>query len=287
MAKNPLKKTKGLYVGEPQEKKKGIMKKVLIVSAVAALTTGIFLGGFFGGKAYQANQTEKVQDEIVTVVPTPEVKPEEKPVVPGGEVKGDINTSDVVLMEDSQMLIASKIYTDLRADVPHDITSIDIVGTKIVTEGAETYLQAYISVLEGEEGSQEKAMYVVGYSDIQEVEDIPDAEVRKIKAGTVADIQKYVSIEKYLEDDAKVEDTKEFFENKDSINGIEDLYVRVSNTNRKGNFVSTMDYIADLSSGDISIGTIINKGAQYNVSNEKLLDMIVSGEKTAEPEHSR
>ncbi len=285
MAKNPLKKTKGLYVGEPQEKKKGVLKKVLGISAATIVAVGIFVGGYFiGNNQKDAGVITPPETEIVN--PLPE-EPETQKPTPGGEVQGGIPGTEVVLMEESQMLIASKIYTDLRADVEHDVTTIDILGTKLVTEGEETYLKAYISILEGEEGAKEKALYVIGYSDIEDVKDIPDAEVRKIKAGTVADIQKYVSIEKYIENETDVDKIKTYFENKDGVNDIEDLYVRVTNTNKKGNFVSTIDYVTNLSTGDLTAGQIVNEGTKYKVSQAELFDLVVNGEKTAETELER
>ena len=233
MAKDPLKKTKGLYVGEPQEKPKGTLKKVVLVSAVTLLAVGMLVGAFFGGKAFQKAEMNRDQEQTVqvdTVKPGPSQEQTQKPG--SGEVKGDVQTEDVVMMEESQLLIASKLYTDLRADIDHDVTSIDIVGSKLVTEGAETYLQAYISVAEKDDkGADVKAMYVVGYADITEVEDIPDAQVRTVKAGTVADIQKYISIENYLENGEQLEKAKEFIEGRDSIEGVQDLYVRVSSSN--------------------------------------------------------
>jgi len=283
MAKNPLKKTKGLYQDEPKEKKRGVLKKVLIVSAATVAAAGIFLGGYFLGDNNHKDADVITPPGIEIVDPTPQEPEVQKPTTEG-EVQGGIPGTDVVLMEESQALIASKIYTDLRADVEHDVSSIDILGTKLVTEGDETYLKAYISVLEGEEDAREKAMYVIGYLDIEDVKDIPEAEVRKVKAGTVADIQKYVSIENYIKNEADATEVKDFFESKDSVKDVEDLYVRVTNTNKRGNFVSTIDYVTTLATGDLTTGQIVKEGTKYNVSEADLFDLVMNEEKTVEPE---
>ena len=289
MAKNPLDKTKGLYVPDPteQKKSKGILKKVLLIGACAIVVVGIGLGSFFGGRAYQKGQDEPVKEGIIIDDPT--VGPIEKPTpTPGGEVQGGVNVDPVILTEDSQMMIASKIYTDLRASIDHDITSLVVEGSRMVQEGDEAYLQAYISVLEGEGEEQKEVLYVVGYADIADVKDIASAQVRKVKAGTVADIQKYISIESYIDSEEKLAKAKEYIEGRDSITGIEDLYVRISESNKKGKYSATIDYVAALASNELSLGSMKKEGSEFKGTYTELLEKAMGlNEVTKEAEITR
>ena len=117
-------------------------------------------------------------------------------------------------------------------------------------------------------------MYVVGYEGIDKAEDIANADIRMVKAGTVADIQKYISIEEYVEDGAKMDEAKNFFGTSASIDAADDVFVKITKTNKKGNFVSTVDYIA-MNQDAINLGTIVKEGKQYNVSYAELIDMMV------------
>ena len=71
--------------------------------------------------------------------------------------------------------------------------------------------------MEGEGEEQKEDLYVVGYADIADVKDIASAQVRKVKAGTVADIQKYISIESYIDSEEKLAKEKEYIEVRDYI----------------------------------------------------------------------
>ena len=287
MAKNPLDKTKGLYVPDPteQKKSKGVLKKVLLISAVAAVVIGIGLGSFFGGRAYQKGQDEPVG----IIIEDPTVGPIEKPTpTPDGEDGDIIDIDPIILPEDSQMMIASKIYTDLRASIDHDITSLVVEGSRMVQEGDEAYLQAYISILEGEGEEQKEVLYVVGYADIADVKDIASAQVRKVKAGTVADIQKYISIESYIDSEEKLAKAKEYIEGRDSITGIEDLYVRISESNKKGKYSATIDYVAALASNELSLGSMKKEGNEFKGSYTELLEKAMGlNEVTKEVEMTR
>lgn len=283
MAKNPLKKTKGAYTPEPNEKKRGIVKKIVAITATVALAAGLF----FGGMGVQKLINDKNDTPTDIIVETPgDTMPDPVPPTPtpGGEVKGDVDTTNVILTEDAQMAIASRIYTDLRADIERDITTLNVEGTKLVQDGDTSFLQAYISITERKDDEQQEVLYVVGYQDIDDVKDIPNAEIRNVKAGTVADIQKYISIDAYV-DEEKLDEVKDFIEERDAIEGVDELYVRVTSSNRKGNFTSTIDYVASLATGEISLGTIANEGQKYNVSYSELFDVVmnlneVSAEKT-------
>ena len=174
------------------------------------------------------------------------------------------------LTQEEQATIAAGIYTDLRDGINFDATTLAIEGTKLVAEGESNYLQAYISIMEGDS----KVMYVVGYEGIDKAEDIANADIRMVKAGTVADIQKYISIEEYVEDGAKMDEAKNFFGTSASIDAADDVFVKITKTNKKGNFVSTVDYIA-MNQDAINLGTIVKEGKQYNVSYAELIDMMV------------
>ena len=52
------------------------------------------------------------------------------------------------------------------------------------------------------------------------------------------------------------------------------FFVKITKTNKKGNFVSTVDYIA-MNQDAINLGTIVKEGKQYNVSYAELIDMMV------------
>ncbi len=182
------------------------------------------------------------------------------------------------LTQDEQASIAAGIYTDLRSDVDFDASTIEIEGTKLVAGENENYLQAFISIMEG----GEKVVYVVGYDGIENAEDIPTADIRMIKAGTVADVQKFVSVEKYV-NDANLDTTKAYFAGMSGVAAADEVYVRVTNTNKKGNFVSTTDYIT-MEGDEISTGSIKKEGKDYsNLSYTELLEkLIAEGVATAE-----
>lgn len=194
----------------------------------------------------------------------------------GGE-QGGVQEEVVDLTQEEQATIAAGIYTDLRSDIDFDASTIEIEGTKLVAGESGDYLQAYISIMEG----GEKVMYVIGYEGIDKAEDIPTADVRMIKAGTVADVEKFVSVEKYVAD-ADLDATKTYFAETAGTTKADDVYVRISSTNRKGKFTSTTDFIT-VEGDTINTGSIQKEGHDYNLSYIELVEKLVAeGVKTAE-----
>ena len=181
------------------------------------------------------------------------------------------------LTQEEQASIAAGIYTDLNKDIPFDASTIEIEGTKLVASEGDSYLQAFISIMEG----GEKVIYVVGYDDIEKAEDIPTADIRMVKAGTVADVQKFVSVEKYIED-ADLDTAKEYFAGMIGAAKADEVYFRVGVNNRKGNFTATTDFIV-MDDDTINTGSIKKEGKEYNVSDAELLEkLIAEGVTTAE-----
>jgi len=197
----------------------------------------------------------------------------------GGETPVDppIVTPEDELTQEEQASIAAGIYTDLRSDVDFDASTIEIEGTKLVASEGESYLQAFISIMEGED----KVVYVVGYEGIEKAEDIPTADIRMVKAGTTADVQKFISVDKYVED-AELDTTKAYFAGMSGVAKADEVYVRVSKSNKRGNFVSTTDYIT-MDGDSINTGSIKKEGKDYNLSETELLEkLIAEGVTTAE-----
>jgi len=62
----------------------------------------------------------------------------------------------------------------------------------------------------------------------------------------------------------------------------DEVYVRVSKSNKRGNFVSTTDYIT-MDGDSINTGSIKKEGKDYNLSETELLEkLIAEGVTTAE-----
>lgn len=173
-----------------------------------------------------------------------------------------------------QAKIESDIYIDLRADIVRFPQSIKIAGYEVVTTADETYLTTYISVREG--NPAKTVLYVVNYENISTIADIETAEVRMVSAGTVEDIEKFGGLNQYLEGSnlTAVENGIETIAEVDSSNGV---FVKIEVSNRKGNFIATINYIVLSISGEIITGSEIREGSEYNLAYADLLLKVFGG----------
>ncbi len=176
-----------------------------------------------------------------------------------------------------QAKIESDIYIDLRADEVRFPQSINIADYEVVTTADETYLTTYISIREGSP-SAKTVIYVVNYANISTLSEIKNAEVRMVSAGTVEDIEKFIGLDQYLEDSnlTAVENGVETLAEVNSSNGV---FVRIEVSNRKGNYIATINYIVNSTSGEIITGSEIREGSEYNLSYADLLVKVFGGSK--------
>ena len=148
----------------------------------------------------------------------------------------------------------------------HDIMSdCEIIGYVGMSEELSSYGKT--AVFKFKELERE-GLYSVGfektYSTIFELLADDEISLRMINADTVADGMSYTILEHYLMDD-DLEIVKTNIKNLADIEDPEAVYVRIVNTNRRGQFVSNITYIVLTQENEIISGSVVREGSDYNL----------------------
>jgi len=261
---------------EEKKEKKGILKKIADLSPVKKvlaiglpilLTAGIVLGSVFafGGDKQPNNGTIDPPPPIVTPVdPSPSDEPS---IVVGAP-----------LTEDQKTAYAEKILEGSQVAGNYDPTTVKLEGTKLIENGDDDYLKAYISLTTNE---GKDIMYAVGLDGITDESEIENATIRT--NGKKKDITVYENISNHVTDATELESVKEFFKGDAGLDGIDKVYVDINKGSTAGLYSASIDYLA-ISGDALKTNTIEREGQKYNLTKAELLKEIAGLNKTADQE---
>ena len=239
-------------------------QKVLAIGLPIVLVAGLTVGSFF-------LLGQKTTTHHITV-------PDNPPPIIQPLPDDTLIEVGAPLTDEQKTVYAEKILEGSQVAGNYDPTTVKLEGTKVVENGDNDYLKAYISLTTNE---GKDIMYAVGLEGITDESEIENATIRTI--GRKKDITVYENISNHVADASELEGVKEFFKEDAGLDGVDKVYVDIDKGPKAGLYLASVDYLAI--SGDVlKTNTIEREGQKYNLTKAELLKEIAGLNKTAEEE---